>query len=177
MSSDFKTPQAGMMPMGEKFKEVFGESADQAQEVAEEQAKIEKTKPFDRKADYTDDDLIMFWNSMLREDQYEKEYSVRTVSFKLRTRSSTEVDRINRYMDVAAPRFQSHYDMVYNKAALAFALVELNGRRVDPKASFEDRLAFLEDKPAPLVNMLIDYLVEFDGMIHEMIAETSSENF
>lgn len=183
MSSDFNQPEAGAAPAGNKFQELLAAvqkdenvDFDAAMNSEEEEKKIKKLEPFERKQEYTDDELLNFWNSMLQEEQYHKSYSVKSIEFTLRTRSSSEVDQINKYMDIAAPRFQSHYDIAYNKAALAFALVEVNGKKM-PEGSLSARLKWLDSKPAPLMTILIQHLIEFDANITEMIEETSSENF
>ena len=41
----------------------------------------------------------------------------------------------------------------------------------------EERLEYLEGKPAPLVKVLIAELNKFDNRIDEMVQEVSTENF
>lgn len=109
------------------------------------------------------------------------------ISVVLRTRQARDTTRTLDYLEVARPMYDSNYNEVVSKYALAGALERLGDDRFsfpgresksdDIEEAFQQRLRYVEDLPDPVLRLLYLKMQKFDERVRIVLQEGAIENF
>jgi len=109
------------------------------------------------------------------------------LKLRLRTRQYRDTQRVQSYLEVARPVYETHYQEAVSRHALAASLERLGkdgfafpGREATGEqieAEFKTRLAFVDGLPEPTLRLLLHKLWKFDRKIAVVLEEGAIENF
>lgn len=145
-------------------------------EEAQKAAEVKKEDELFPEIEVTEDDLLKFWDSMLKREAFVEEFDVRGTTIKLQTRSTSEMNEMFERIDKAtfnlvATKERMHVDMM-----LACSLLEFGDDKVGA-LSFDERLSYIRSLPAPLSKFLVSLLDNFDCKVMKMTEMLKKENF
>ena len=109
------------------------------------------------------------------------------ISVVLRTRSARDVRRIQDYLEVQRPVYDTHYNEILSRMTLAASLERLGkdgftfpgkeAKDADYENAFQQRAAYIENLADPVLRLLFLKLWAFDEKIRAVLAEGTVENF
>ena len=146
------------------------------QKFNEEKKKESENKELYPHIKVGEEELLSFWDSMLKKKPFEETYKIRELSIVFRTRSTQEIHELFERIDSLTYSLDSTLTKVHVDFTLASALKSLGSDNLEGM-KFEDKLKFVRSLPAPLTKLVIDQLDHFDCKVGKMTEMLKTGNF
>lgn len=127
------------------------------------------------KPKYDPSELLAIFDALMFEYQYREKYYIRKLEVEFRTRTSEELTTIVSAIDISGHNTYAAVEYLRSMENLKTALTRYNGKDVS-KLNVEEKAAFINKLPSPVVHALINKLVEFDSKVEAAVRE-GEENF
>lgn len=136
----------------------------------------------------TRDEAARLVDDVLIAGHYAEDMQITTrVKVRFRTRLYRDTQRTQSYLEVARPVYDTHYQEIVARYALAASLETLGkdhfehpGRKAKGEAieqAFQNRLSFVDGLPDPTLRLLFSKLFKFDQKVRVVLEEGAVENF
>jgi hypothetical protein len=170
---------------------VEGVTSEMEKDVAEGKDTIEKSKNYRDiliENDIPSVKAASIVDDLLCKGYYEEEIPLTNSTFvTFRTRSHSDYRRYLRALEITNPRYADEQQEIMTRYFIAASLVSFKGKIFDHpeakvgdpsvEAAFEQRLAWIEKQPEPLVTLLAVKLHKFDRTVQVVMSEGVVENF
>lgn len=169
------------------------EAAEQSleSEANEAEAALKPLKSFEEKlkdAGVTKEQAADIIDAVLMKGHWTDTIKVTSrISVKLRTRSARDIRRIQDYLEVHRPVYDTHYTEIQGRMMLAASLEQLGsdklpfpGKEVkaeEYEKAFQERVNYIENLADPILRLLFLKLWTFDEKIRTVLSEGTIENF
>jgi len=169
------------------------EAAEQSleSEARDAEAALKPLKSYEEKlkeAGVTKDEAADIIDSVLMKGFWSETIKITArISIKLRTRSARDVRRIQDYLEVHRPVYDTHYTEIMGRMTLAASLEQLgtdklpfpgkDAKNEDYEKAFQERGNYIEGLADPILRLLFLKLWAFDEKIRAVLAEGTIENF
>jgi len=149
---------------------------------------IKDYKEFLKKQGITEDKATVIVDDLLTKGAYQETFHLsKSISLDLRTRSQSDLIRLQTAMKVQRPIYDDAIDELvtrYNMAAslvryhkTSFAFPESSADTKKVEELFEQRLLYVENLPAPVFSAISSKLAKFDWVVMAVMQEGVAENF
>lgn len=145
---------------------------------AAEGTSMEKESPenANKEPAYSPEELLRVFDEIIFSGEYRETFNIRgKVPVTFRTRTAEEISEIQRYIDSAGSQLISTVESIRSIMNLQFSLCNYRGKDLSLMKK-EERAAFIEKLPAPVVGMMLVILSKFDQKIAQACRE-GEENF
>lgn len=155
--------------------------ASKSQEATSVKKSVDKVKEDDPEKDlptpkFDPAELLQVFDTLIFEGSYSESVSIRKrLNVTFRTRTTEEMQRITQDIDNTSAVLMATVVERRNILNLYHALVNYQGKDLS-KVSYEDRVKYINQLPAPVVGMMITGLYNFDLKVAEATKE-GEENF
>lgn len=139
--------------------------------AAKAEAEVQKSKATEEQEflpeiTVSEEDLMLYWNLMLKKKPYTKDYSVKGLEFTLSTISVKQRNEVSQLIDKKSFALREFKDSIATDYALAAALSSYSGEDLR-NFSIENRHKFIEELPVPVVKLLLKRLAEFEAWTYK----------